>query len=207
VGVFVRAVFGFLRARAREGGVAGGRGGAIAVIQRFGGALNLNVHVHALVLDGVFAGDGTRALHFHPGARVTAMDVAEVLATVEARLTRLLARWGLEEGDEAGTAPDAWAEDAPVLAGLAAASVQGTVALGPRRGVRLARLRVRHGEDEAPTPEGCHARANGFDLHAGGPQRARERGPIRAVAGGPGSEKSPYVNPPTLLMSAIVLTR
>jgi hypothetical protein len=32
-----------------------GRGGAVAVIQRFGGALNLNVHLHVLALDGVFA--------------------------------------------------------------------------------------------------------------------------------------------------------
>ena len=52
VAVFVRAVLGFLRARARHDEVADGRGGAVAVIQRFGGALNLNVHVHALVLDG-----------------------------------------------------------------------------------------------------------------------------------------------------------
>ena len=40
--MFVRAVLGCLRARARDGGVADGRAGAVAVIQRFGGALNLN---------------------------------------------------------------------------------------------------------------------------------------------------------------------
>ena len=55
VAVFLRALLGFLRARARDNGVADGRGGAVAVIQRFGGALNLNVHIHALVLDGAFA--------------------------------------------------------------------------------------------------------------------------------------------------------
>jgi len=44
-GVFVRAVLGLLRRRARQAGVAGGRGGAVAIIQRFGAALNLNVHV------------------------------------------------------------------------------------------------------------------------------------------------------------------
>ena len=58
VAVFFRAVLGFLRARARHDSVADGRAGAVAVIQRFGGALNLNVHVHALELDGVFAKDG-----------------------------------------------------------------------------------------------------------------------------------------------------
>jgi len=38
-------------AGAQRDGIADGRGGAVAVIQRFGGALNLNVHIHALVMD------------------------------------------------------------------------------------------------------------------------------------------------------------
>jgi hypothetical protein len=66
VAVFVRAVLRCLRARARDDGVMDGRGGAVAVIQRFGGALNLNLHVHALVLDGVFARGGAGVLNFHP---------------------------------------------------------------------------------------------------------------------------------------------
>jgi len=167
VAVFLHAVLGFLRARARDGGVADGRGGAVAVIQRFGGALNLNLHVHALVLDGVFAKNPTGALNFHPVRRLTALDVAEVLATVEPRIKRLLDRRGLgDDGDEVA-ASDTWADEAPVLAGLAAASVQGTVALGPHRGARLRRLGDAPESVEAPAPDGCHARANGFDLHAG----------------------------------------
>ena len=66
VAVFVRAVLGFLRACARHDGVVDGRGGAVAVIQRFGGALNLNVHVHALVFDGAFAKDGFGVVRFRP---------------------------------------------------------------------------------------------------------------------------------------------
>jgi hypothetical protein len=31
--------------------------GAVALVQRFGAALNLNIHIDALVLDGVFASD------------------------------------------------------------------------------------------------------------------------------------------------------
>ena len=34
-----------------------GQTGSITVVQRFGGALNLNVHFHALMLDGVYAED------------------------------------------------------------------------------------------------------------------------------------------------------
>jgi hypothetical protein len=167
VAVFVRAVLGFLRARARDGGVPDGRGGAVVVIQRFGGALNLNVHIHALVLDGVFARNRAGVLNFHPTRRLTALDVAEVLATVEPRIKRLLDRRGLGDGEDDGSASDAWADEAPVLAGLAAASVQETVALGPHRGARLRRLGDPREEGEPPEPGGCHARANGFDLHAG----------------------------------------
>ena len=32
-------------------------GGAVSGVQRFGGALNLNVHIHSLVLDGVYVWD------------------------------------------------------------------------------------------------------------------------------------------------------
>ena len=52
VAVYLRAVLGWLRRQARRRGVIEGRGGAVAVVQRFGAALNLNVHIHALVLDG-----------------------------------------------------------------------------------------------------------------------------------------------------------
>ncbi len=55
--------------------VDAGRCGGVAVIQRFGGALNLNVHIHALVLDGVFAREGTGALRFHPTPDLTTLDV------------------------------------------------------------------------------------------------------------------------------------
>jgi hypothetical protein len=167
VAVFLRAVLGFLRARARDSRIADGRGGAVAVIQRFGGALNLNLHIHALVLDGVFARNRAGTLNFHPVARLIALDVAEVLATVEPRIKRLFDRRGLGDGDDDGSAPDAWANEAPVLAGLAAASVQGTVALGPHRGARLRRLGDPPDEGETRAHGSCHVRANGLDLHAG----------------------------------------
>jgi hypothetical protein len=40
----MRAVLGFLRRQARADGVVDGRSGAVAIVQRFGGALNLNIH-------------------------------------------------------------------------------------------------------------------------------------------------------------------
>jgi hypothetical protein len=69
-------------------------------------------------MDGVFAraGDGVA---FVPGPPLADLDVAEVLATVVPRVGRLLARRGLGEGDDGVSAPDAWAGEAPILAGIA----------------------------------------------------------------------------------------
>jgi len=46
------------RRLAREAGARAPRGGAFFVIQRFGSDLRLNVHLHALFLDGTFGADG-----------------------------------------------------------------------------------------------------------------------------------------------------
>jgi Transposase zinc-binding domain/Putative transposase len=54
LGVYVRVFLGFQRHRARRYGIRDGRSGSVTVIQRFGGGLNLNVHYHTLLFDGVF---------------------------------------------------------------------------------------------------------------------------------------------------------
>ena len=110
----MRAILGFLSRRAREEGVKDARSGAVAIVQRFGGALNLNIHLHAIVLDGVFATDDS-GVRFYPTSPLEAADVVDVLTTVEAYVRGLLARRGLE--DEGGSRVDAWADEAPVLAG------------------------------------------------------------------------------------------
>jgi Putative transposase len=171
-------VLGFLRRRARQAGVVGSRSGAVAIIQRFGGALN--VHIHALVLDGVFAADGA-ILRFHSARRLTRADVAAVVAEVARRIERLLQRRGLTATPDEGGVTDPWAEDAPSLAGLAAASVQGLLALGPQSGARVARFGSPP-EAVVPVPVGpCHAHAAGFDLHAGVVVRAGERARLERV--------------------------
>jgi hypothetical protein len=89
-GCAMRAILGFLRRRARDAGVRDGRGGAVTIVQRFGGALNTNIHFHTLAIDGVFWKDGD-TVRFHPSPSLDDADVDEVLATVEAYLRPVLA--------------------------------------------------------------------------------------------------------------------
>jgi hypothetical protein len=54
----------------------------VTSVQRFGGALNLHVHFHTLVLDGVFVRNDEGGLCFHPAAPPTDADVQRVVARV-----------------------------------------------------------------------------------------------------------------------------
>ena len=46
-----------------------GQGGAVTLIQRFGSAANLNIHLHCLVLDGVYRCDANSAPAFAEAVR------------------------------------------------------------------------------------------------------------------------------------------
>jgi hypothetical protein len=78
--VSVRVLLGFQRHRARRYGIRAGRSGSVTVIQRFGGGLNLNVHFHTLLLDGVFFEGQEGAIEFRPLPPPTDDEVGGVLA-------------------------------------------------------------------------------------------------------------------------------
>jgi hypothetical protein len=167
--LFLRTVFGWLRGKARDAGVAAGRAGAVTVIPRAGGSVNANLHYHSLVLDGVYVRrDPGSKPSFHATAPPSQSDLADILTTVRVGLRRRLERRGLIRSETGGDGADPHAEAAPLLAACYAASVQGTVAMGPQAGHYVGRL---GGElaalpDSMPPPASC-GRAEGYSLHAG----------------------------------------
>jgi hypothetical protein len=163
--VYVRALLGFQRRKARSRDVEG-RGGAVTVIQRFGSALNLNVHFHTLVLDGVFQRESEGRLRFYPSPPPTDLEVAGLLETIRSRILRLLRRRGLIGEDIDPEAQDPFVSQSSLLAGLSNAAVLGRVALGPRAGRRIRRIGT---DPDAPwitSPGPRQAHVQGFDLHA-----------------------------------------
>ena len=166
--VFVRAVFASLRRRSRRmrSGPGPAHGGAVTFVQRFGGALNLNVHFHTLVLDGTYRpSEDDRSLRFHPAPPPESGELDRVLQRVVRGIVRVIERRGL--GDE----PDRLAEDDPLLAQVLAAAVQGRAATGPRAGQRVLcfgdRVEIESDENVAHEETPGLARTNGFSLHAG----------------------------------------
>jgi len=174
LGVYVRALLAFQRRRVRQCGFRDGQSGCVTVIQRFGGGLNLNVHFHTLVLDGVFTDGEGQALRFQPTPPPTDEEVGRTLATIATRVVRLLRRRGLG-ADADVMSSDPVAEESPALAGISSASIQGRIALGPRAGARVWRLGE---EPDAPwvlSSVPRHAHLKGFDLHANVAVPARDR--------------------------------
>ena len=167
LGVSVRVLLSFHRHRARRHGIRDGRSGSVTVIQRFGGGLNLNIHFHTLLVDGVFfaEGDGD-TLGFRPLPPPTDEEVGVVLARIAARVQRLLKRRGLDPSDADPSQLDPVVEESAALAGISSASILGRVALGPRAGARVWRV----GDDpDAPwvlSTAPRHAHRADFDLHA-----------------------------------------
>ena len=92
LGVNARGLLAFYARTARSHGIRGGQTGTVTVIQRFGSGLQLNVHFHTLVFDGVFSEARPGPLTFHPASPPSNDDVAHVLASVRARVGRLLVR-------------------------------------------------------------------------------------------------------------------
>jgi hypothetical protein len=67
--------------------------GAVTLIQRFGSAANLNIHLHCLVLDGVYRSSEGEPL-FHE-ARAPSMDELQtLLSRIIQRVLKLLTRTG-----------------------------------------------------------------------------------------------------------------
>jgi len=89
--VYTRALQGFYRKRARASRHRGGRTGTVTVIQRFGGALNLNVHFHTLAVDGVFVREPDGSLSFAAAKAPTDEEVDTLLG--DARKARRRLGW------------------------------------------------------------------------------------------------------------------
>ena len=157
LGIALRAID---RWYAKRVGRLDGEGGAVAAIQRWGSRLNLNVHGHALVPDGVWARDPKDRLVFRR-ARPSTRDVEGLVTTIARRAERWLARQGFaaeEESEEAD--PD------DGLALIQSASLGGVIAVGARSGCLVAKRTQRIGGKERRLPARC-ASAGGYNLHAG----------------------------------------
>jgi len=152
---------------------ATGQTGAVTLIQRFGSALNLNIHFHMLFLDGVYVTGGD-ALCFRRVQPPTAAELDGLIGNISARVGRYLERQGLLVRDMENSALALEVDDDAALDALLSHSITYRIAVGPHQGrlaFTLQTLPARTDECDAQQV----ANAAGFSLHAGVAAEADER--------------------------------
>jgi hypothetical protein len=141
---------------------SGSRTGAVTLIQRFGSALNLNVHLHMLFLDGAYRFSTTRPT-FHRARPPAGEELNDLLDTLSRRIVRVLERRGLLIADPECLQLDI--EPNSSLDHLQAASINYRIAIGPHAGRKALTLySVPPLEEASSNP--LLARRSGFSLHA-----------------------------------------
>ena len=172
--------------------------GAVTLIQRFGSALNLNIHSavhgrtnvagagmrrsdHMLFLDGVYVQDGTRSFVFHHNKAPTVEQLTELLHTISQRVASFLERRGLLERDEDNSylTLDGLEEDP--MQDIHTHSVTYRVAMGPQRGRKVFTLQTIPPKPDLPPGSDRVAKLAGFSLHAGVAAKAHQRDKVERL--------------------------
>jgi len=152
--------------------------GAVTLIQRFGSALNLNIHFHMLFLDGVYELDssGTTA-NFHAIETPTSIEMNSLLHRISECIARLLEREGYLERDsqEGSLLLDGFDDD--VSNELQGSSITSRIAVGSQRGKKVFTLKTLPAQDEEADEINGQtlAKGGGFSLHAGVSAKSYQR--------------------------------
>jgi hypothetical protein len=137
--------------------------GAVTLIQRFGSAANLNIHLHCLYLDGVYDTPGETPV-FHPVHSPTAEQVQTLLNQIIKRVMKLLTRKGYLV-EEQGITYMAENDADSAMTPLHSAACTYRIALGPRAGQKVLTLQTVPSRNAQQTLQRC-ANVQGFSLHA-----------------------------------------
>jgi hypothetical protein len=153
----------FLTADLAQGAHTGG----IAVVQRFGSALNLNPHFHILMLDGYYHQDHQGKLQFVQSRPPSKDQIQTVCIKIAQAVAKKLEKMGYLVKD---LADGHYLSDQEVdlLGDLQSHSITYRIAVGPRRGQKVFQLQLLPPSDEPAN--GSHdpcAQYAGFNLHAG----------------------------------------
>ena len=148
--------------------------GSVTLIQRFGSALNLNVHFHMLFLDGVYAKNKYGKATFQRTNAPTQEELARLVHTISHHVARYLERQGILERDEENSYLQLDGIDEDPMQQLIGCSVSYRIAVGPQQGRKVFTLQTLPAVEKDDRFAQV-AKEAGFSLHAGVAAQAWER--------------------------------
>jgi ribosomal protein S27E len=169
--------------------------GAVTLIQRFGGALNLNIHFHMIFLDGVYVNRDGKLDRFRWVKAPTTVELSELTHTIAHRIGRYLERQGLlvRDAEHSYLALDEPDEDP--MNQLQGHSITYRIAVGPHQGRKVFTLQTLPGTEEPFIADGVA----GFSLHASVAVKASERKKLERICR--------YISRPAVSDKRLSLTR
>ena len=160
-----RAITTYFQKKARGQGLrAPIQPGAVTLIQRFGGSLNLNVHYHMLFLEGGYFQAGKGAKFWRSGPPRDE-DIQALVFTIARRVILFFQKKGYFQNDVDSAVPEKDLTQETLLPDIQAASIQSRIALGERKGRWVRRLGMIDRLQVEREGRLC-AQVAGFSLHA-----------------------------------------
>jgi hypothetical protein len=148
--------------------------GAVTLIQRFGSALNLNIHFHMLFLDGVYV-DGADETRFRWVKAPSSGELTQLAYRIARRVGRFLERQGwLERNAENSYLASAAVDEGP-MDQLLGHSISYRIAVGPQAGRKVFTLQTLPACDREDDFTESVGKVAGFSQHAGVAAKAQER--------------------------------
>jgi hypothetical protein len=194
LGIVYRTISAYVLKKARLTRASGATG-AVTLIQRFGSALNLNIHFHMLVLVGAYL-VGTEPPVFR---RIAPPSLAELQALVERmaeRIGRALERAGVLARDAESRYLELDGHTDGPMDDLLGHSITYRVAVGPRAGQKV--FSLQSVPPRAEEPRKGVAQYAGFSLHAGIGVEADQRAKLERL--------TRYVSRPPVSVERLDLT-
>ena len=176
MGIVYRVISTFLIKRAGFTVKSGAQTGSVTLIQRFGSALNLNLHYHMLYLDGVYDKQGI----FYPVKSPTYQDIENIAQKIAERVSRYLEKSGYLIRDLGTEYLDLNTDENEAIQSIIGASITYRLAFGPNAGKKALTLKTLPSTVEAGHHDEQVSKRAGFSLHAGvackaGQGKKRER--------------------------------
>jgi hypothetical protein len=183
LGIVYRVISGALLKKAgltRKNGMTG----AVTLVQRFGSALNLNVHFHMLFIDGAYSRNQYGKVVFKRTKAPEKDQLCKLVNKISLRVAAYLERQGFLERDEENSylQLDGMGEDP--MQQLLGHSITYRVAVGPQQGKKVFTLQTVPATETSVNAQ--TARESGFSLHAGVVAQHWERKKLERLSeGGP----------------------
>ena len=168
--IVIKEIQNYYIKKAEDHGIKNAKPGSVSFTQRWGGALNLNPHLHILVLDGVYTIVKEKP-KFHNLPPISDKEVADIISKISSKIIRYFKKEGYLDKEGVlvnNPESDELYSESGSLSLAAQNSIFSKIAFGPNAGRKVTKIGAGFGfDEEIPMAKGkLSYRVNNFSLHA-----------------------------------------